>query len=100
MLRAIRFAAKLGFRIDPACETPLWEMAPLLDGVPAARLFDEVLKLFMGRTGVQAFEKLRPRWFRFASYPLGVLHSGQQNIAKTRQARIVSDTPENDEDQQ
>ncbi|HEB95850.1 MAG TPA: polynucleotide adenylyltransferase PcnB [Sedimenticola thiotaurini] len=59
MLRAVRFAAKLGFRIDPACEAPLFGSAALLRSVPAARLFDEVLKLFMGGTGVQAFEKLR-----------------------------------------
>jgi len=59
MLRAIRFAAKLGFRIDEACEAPLFSSGELLEGVPAARLFDEVLKLFMGGTAVQAFEKLR-----------------------------------------
>ncbi len=59
MLRAVRFSAKLGFRIDPACEAPLFQSAALLESVPAARLFDEVLKLFMGGTAVQAFEKLR-----------------------------------------
>ena len=46
MLRAVRFAAKLGFRIEEETEAPLFELAPLLEGVPAARLFDEVLKLF------------------------------------------------------
>ncbi len=59
MLRAIRFAAKLGFRIDPACETPILKQGALLRSVPAARLFEEVLKLFMSGTAVQAFEKLR-----------------------------------------
>jgi len=59
MLRAVRFASKLGFRIEPGCEAPLFKSATLLHGVPAARLFDEVLKLFMGGTAVQAFEKLR-----------------------------------------
>jgi poly(A) polymerase len=59
MLRAARFAAKLGFNINPACERPLFELGYLLEAVPAARLFDEVLKLFMGGTGVHAFEKLR-----------------------------------------
>jgi poly(A) polymerase len=59
MLRAVRFAAKLGFRIHPSCEALLEPSASLLDSVPAARLFDEVLKLFMGGTAVQAFEKLR-----------------------------------------
>jgi len=59
MLRAVRFAAKLGFRIDAACETPMLEMGALLRSIPAARLFDEILKLFMSGTAVQAFEKLR-----------------------------------------
>ena len=42
MLRAVRFAARLGFIIDPACETPLIELPHLLESVPAARLFDEL----------------------------------------------------------
>ena len=48
MLRAVRFAAKLGFRIEERTEAPIFDLAPLLEGVPAARLFEEVLKLFQG----------------------------------------------------
>jgi poly(A) polymerase len=59
MLRAARFAAKLGFTINPACEKPLLENGDLLDGVPSARLFDEVLKLFLSGIALHAFEKLR-----------------------------------------
>ncbi len=59
MLRAARFAAKLGFTINPACEKALLENGDLLDGVPSARLFDELLKLFLGGTALHAFEKLR-----------------------------------------
>lgn len=59
MLRAVRFAAKLGFRIDPGCEQPLFEDGNMIRNVPPARLFDEVLKLFMGGTALQCFEKLR-----------------------------------------
>ena len=59
MLRAARFAAKLGFTINPACEKPLFENGDLLNGVPSARLFEEVLKLFLGGTALHAFEKLR-----------------------------------------
>lgn len=47
MIRAVRFAAKLGFDIDPATEAPLYELAPLMGQVPPARLFDEMLKLFL-----------------------------------------------------
>lgn len=59
MLRAVRFASKLGFTIDPDCERPLARLAHLLKDIPAARLFDEIIKLFMAGTGLGAFEKLR-----------------------------------------
>ena len=59
MLRAVRFASKLGFVIDHACEEPLPEMAALLEEVPSARLYEEVLKLFLGGHALDSFEKLR-----------------------------------------
>jgi len=59
MLRAVRFATKLGFSIDESCERPIHELGGLLHGVPAARLFEEVLKLFHSGYGLEAFEKLR-----------------------------------------
>lgn len=59
MLRAMRFMAKLGFNLDPGAEAPLGHMGHLLHGVPAARLFEEVLKLFHTGTALTAFEKLR-----------------------------------------
>jgi poly(A) polymerase len=43
MLRAVRLAAKLGFRIDEAAAEPIARLAPLLSGAPPARLFDECL---------------------------------------------------------
>jgi len=46
LLRIVRFAGKLGLTIDPTTEEPIAELAPLLQHVPAARLFDEVLKIF------------------------------------------------------
>lgn len=59
MLRAVRFAAKLGFVINPACEEPIFELGSLLQSVPPARLFEEVLKLFMAGVALHSFEKLR-----------------------------------------
>ncbi|WP_445083920.1 polynucleotide adenylyltransferase PcnB [Candidatus Vondammii sp. HM_W22] len=59
MLRAVRFAAKLGFNIDPLCEEQLSEIGDLLQSVPAARLFEEVLKLFISGVALRSFEKLR-----------------------------------------
>lgn len=59
MLRAVRFACKLGFRIDPPTERPLFELGHLLGSIAPARLFDELLKLLHSGYGLEAFEKLR-----------------------------------------
>jgi poly(A) polymerase len=59
MLRAVRFVAKLGFRMHPATAAPLGDLRHLLRDIPPARLFDEMVKLFLGGTGLQTFELLR-----------------------------------------
>jgi poly(A) polymerase len=59
MLRAVRFAAKLGFRIHPESDAPIAALADRLEAVPAARLFDEMLKLFLSGYAVETFELLR-----------------------------------------
>lgn len=46
MLRAIRFAAKLGFSIHPDTEQPIYSLGHLLEDIPPARLYEETLKLF------------------------------------------------------
>jgi len=48
MLRAVRFAAKLDFEIEPRTAAPIRELSDLLGLIPPARLFEEVLKLFLG----------------------------------------------------
>ncbi len=59
MLRAVRFAAKLGFSIDKASEQPLYELGHLLDNVPPARLADEAVKLFLAGHASATLELLR-----------------------------------------
>jgi poly(A) polymerase len=59
MLRAVRFACKLGFSIDPVSEEPLFRLAHLLADIAPARLFDELIKLFHSGYGLGVFEKLR-----------------------------------------
>jgi poly(A) polymerase len=58
MLRAVRFAAKLGFRLGEETAAAIPECAPMLADIPAARLYEEVLKLFLGGAAVQSFELL------------------------------------------
>jgi poly(A) polymerase len=59
MLRAVRFACKLGFAVEPHTEKPLFELSHLLGDIAAARLFDELIKLFHAGCGLESFEKLR-----------------------------------------
>lgn len=59
MLRAIRFAAKLDCVIEASTEGPMKDLAHLLTDVPAARLFDEVIKLFHGGQALKTFRLLR-----------------------------------------
>ena len=59
MLRAIRFAIKLGFSIHPVSEQPIRKLAPLLEEIPEARLFEEFLKLFMSGQSEKAYQQLR-----------------------------------------
>ncbi|MBI1194427.1 MAG: polynucleotide adenylyltransferase PcnB [Gammaproteobacteria bacterium] len=59
MLRAVRFASKLGFRIEEESEARIWALGHLLRDIAPARLFDEMLKLFLGGYGLQTFENLR-----------------------------------------
>ena len=59
MLRAVRFAAKLDFKIDRSVEKSIYKHADLLANVPAARLFDEFLKMFQAGFAETTFDLLR-----------------------------------------
>jgi poly(A) polymerase len=58
MLRAVRFAAKLDFTLAPETAAPIASLGSLLNDVPSARLFDELLKLFQSGYAVRSFELL------------------------------------------
>jgi poly(A) polymerase len=59
MLRAVRLGAKLGLTLDPDTRTPIQEMAPLMERVPPARLFDEMLKLLLSGHASACLRELR-----------------------------------------
>ena len=59
MLRAVRFAGKLGFRIDGDASRLIYDLAPLIEDMAPARLYEEVVKLFMGGEGRKSYELLR-----------------------------------------
>ena len=70
MLRAVRLAAKLGLNIDPAARQPIREMASLLENVPPARLFDEMLKLLTSGHSVKCLRQLRDEGLHHGLLPL------------------------------
>jgi poly(A) polymerase len=59
MLRAVRLAAKYGFTIDPRTRAPIRELAPLIENVPPARLFDEMAKILLSGHALAGVHRLR-----------------------------------------
>ena len=70
MIRLVRFAVKLSFSINTECEKPVFQLADLLANIPAARLHDEALKLFLSGYAVETFEMLRHYGLFSHLYPL------------------------------
>jgi len=58
MLRAVRFAARLGFRIDPATRAAVVAAAPTLPDMAAERIGDEVVKILTEGSARRGFELL------------------------------------------
>ncbi len=69
MLRAIRFAAKLGSTLKMTRAEPVRRLAHLLRDIPAARLYEEVLKLFLSGYAVRTYELLRQYHFLRTTVP-------------------------------
>ncbi|MDY0887769.1 polynucleotide adenylyltransferase PcnB [Kosakonia sp. CFBP8986] len=59
MLRAVRFAAKLGMQISEETAEPIPRLATLINDVPPARLFEESLKLLQAGYGYETYQLLR-----------------------------------------
>ena len=70
MLRAVRLSAKLGLVLDPALRAPIREMGSLMENVPAARLFDEMLKLLFSGHAVECVKRLREDGLHHGLLPL------------------------------
>jgi len=70
MLRAARLAAKLGLTIDPKSREPIRELRHLLENVPQARLFEEILKLLLSGNAVECVRVLRELELHHGLLPL------------------------------
>ena len=70
IVRVIRFAAKLGFTIEPATQKPIRPMAALLANVPVSRLFDEMIKLLQTGHSLRSIEQLRKQGLDRGVFPV------------------------------
>ena len=70
MLRAVRLAAKLGLTIDARTDEPIKRLAPLMQNVPPARLFDEIQKLLLSGHAVETLQGLRAHGLSHGLLPL------------------------------
>jgi poly(A) polymerase len=70
MLRAARLSAKLNLAIDPGTREPIRELRHLLENVPQARLFEEILKLLLSGNAVECVRVLRELELHHGLLPL------------------------------
>jgi poly(A) polymerase len=88
IVRVVRFAAKLGFALEPATQRPIKKMAALLANVPASRLFDEMVKLLQTGHSLASIEQLRKQGLDRGIFP--VLDAAlSQESAPTRRQKFV-----------
>ena len=59
ILRVIRLAARFNFKVEALTEKPILELSGLLQNVPSARLYVEIMKLFCDGHAQASFELLR-----------------------------------------
>lgn len=84
IIRAVRFAAKLGFELEPKTRKPIQSMAELLANVPASRLFDEMIKLLQTGHSLASLAQLKKLGLARGIFPIldamltpeGDLHEG------------------------
>jgi poly(A) polymerase len=70
MLRAARLSAKLGLAIETKTAAPMTKLAPLIQNVPPARLFDEMEKLLLSGHAVESIKSLRRHGLHHGMLPL------------------------------
>ena len=103
MLRAVRFAGKLGFEIDGEASRLIYDLAPLIEDMPPARLHEETVKLFMGGAGRKSYELLR-RYGLFGhlfpeseacieAEPGGIACAMARKALESTDARVGADRP-------
>lgn len=95
MLRAVRFAAKLGFSLEAQTARALAELSALLTDISPARLYDESLKLLLGGHAAQTFTLLREHGlfgYLFPATEAVIQREGEQGPTARLLHRAMLDT--------
>lgn len=85
MLRAVRFAAKLDMEIESNTAAPILQLSDLLQDIPAARLFEESLKLLQSGNGLATYKLLREYNLFQQLFPLLSEHFTEEQDSQTEQ---------------
>jgi poly(A) polymerase len=104
IIRVVRFAAKLGFEIEPKTRAPIREMVALLDNVPQSRTFDEMIKLLQTGHALASIEQLRKQGLHRGVFPVldvamdeAQRHDGREKFVRLALAdtdrRVSEDKP-------
>lgn len=94
ILRAVRFAAKLGFDIEAETAAAIPRTAPLLRDIPPARLFEEVLKLFQSGHAVQSMAQLRRYDLLTYLFPLTAKRLAHDSVLEKLLLAVLENTDE------
>ena len=91
IIRAVRFAAKLGFEIEAKTRAPIQSMAALLDNVPPSRTFDEMIKLLQTGHALASVEELRRHGLHRGVFPVldVVLDETQRHDGREKFVRLA-----------
>lgn len=90
MLRAIRFAIKLDFDIEEDTAAPIEYLAPLLRDIPAARLYEESLKMLQTGYGLETYHLMREYNLFQQLFPLVAEHFTEDDSSLTEQMLDLS----------
>ena len=104
IIRAVRFAAKLGFEIEAKTRAPIKEMAALLDNVPQSRTFDEMIKLLQTGHALASIVELKKLGLHRGVFPVldvaldeANRHDGREKFVRAAladtDARVAADKP-------
>ena len=80
IIRVLRFAAKMGYRIEAKTEAPIRKMKSLLANVPASSLYDEMIKLLQTGHSLASLEVLKKYGLDRDTFP--ILDAHFQGVAK------------------